>query len=65
MDKYKLTYKELIYLHDMILFQNLIDHKNRKLRDSIHNKIIGQMEIQEKYHEEDKEDNEYRKKIVK
>lgn len=65
MNKYQLDYKELRYLHDMILFQNLIDHKNRKLRDSIHNKIIGQMEIQEKYHEEDEEDNKYRKKIVK
>ena len=65
MNKYQLDYNELKYLHDMILFQNLIDHKNRKLRDSIHNKIIGQMEIKEKYVKEDKEDNKYRKKIVK
>ena len=68
MNKYKLDYNELKYLHVMILFQNLIDHKNRRLRDSIHNKIIGQMEEaerQEIYHKEDIEDAKLRRKIVK
>ena len=68
MNKYKLDYNELKYLHEMILFHNLIDHKNRRLRDSIHDKIIGQMEEaerQEGYHLEDIEDAKYRKKIVK
>ena len=68
MNKFKLDYNELKYLHDMILFHNLIDHKNRRLRDSIHNKIIGQMEEaerQEIYHKEDIEDAKLRRKIVK
>jgi hypothetical protein len=64
----QLTYDELKYLHEVILFQNLIDHKNRRIRDRIHNEIIGEMERLEKQEvikNEDKEDAKHRRKIVK
>jgi len=63
-----LNWNELKYLHEVLLFQNLIDHKNRKVRDHIHDEIIGEMERLEKLEvikEEDKEDKKYRKKISK
>jgi hypothetical protein len=64
----QLTYDELKYLHEVILFQNLIDHKNRRIRDRIHNEIIREMERLEKQEvikNEDKEDAKHRRKIVK
>lgn len=64
----QLSYDELKYLHEVILFQNLIDHKNRRIRDRIHNEIIGEMERLEKQEvikNEDKEDAKHRRKIVK
>lgn len=66
--KFDLTWSELKYIHEMILFQRMLDPKHRKFLDQINNKIIGQMEVIEQAElikTEDEEDNKYRRKIVK
>ena len=66
--KFNLTWSELKYIHEMILFQRMLDPKHRKILDQINNKIIGQMEVIEQAElikTEDEEDKKYRKKIVK
>ena len=66
--KFNLTWSELKYIHEMILFQRMLDPKHRKFLDQINNKIIGQMEVIEQAElikTEDEEDSKYRKKIVK
>lgn len=66
--KFNLTWSELKYIHELILFQRMLDPKRRKILDQINNKIIGQMEVIEQAElikTEDKEDSKYRKKIVK
>ena len=65
MNKYQLTYKELQTIHALILWDRMVDPKNRKLMDRIGNKIVGQMEEMEIYHQEDIEDSKHRRKIVK
>lgn len=66
--KFNLTWSELKYIHELILFQRMLDPKRRKILDQIDNKIIGQMEVIEQAElikTEDEEDSKYRKKIVK
>lgn len=69
----ELTKEELEYLHEVLLFQRLLDHKHRRNIDEIRQKILNQIEWQnmnanvdkERIKAEDKEDKMYRKKIVK
>lgn len=66
--KFDLTWSELKYIHEMLLFHRMLDPKRRKILDQINNKIIGQMEVIEQAElikTEDEEDSKYRKKIVK
>lgn len=66
--KFNLTWSELKYIHELILFQRMLDPKRRKILDQINNKIIGQMEVIEQAElikTEDEEDKKYRRKIVK
>jgi hypothetical protein len=63
-----LTYDECKFIHELILFQKLLDHRHRKQLDKIGNKIIIEMEElekQERIKDEDQEDNKFRKRIVK
>lgn len=66
--KFNLTWSELKYIHELLLFQRMLDPKRRKILDQIVNKIIGQMEVIEQAElikTEDEEDKKYRRKIVK
>lgn len=68
-----LTVADLKYLHEVLLFQRMLDTKHRNKIDEIRQKILTQIEWEkmkvnidkERIEAEDKEDNKYRKKIVK
>lgn len=68
-----LTAADLKYLHEVLLFQRMLDTKHRNKIDEIRQKILTQIEWEkmkvnidkERIEAEDKEDNKYRKKIVK
>lgn len=79
-----LTVADLKYLHEVLLFQRMLDTKHRSKIDEIQQKIMDQLETLRHYEKEteilqglyekverariaaeDKEDNKYRKKIVK
>lgn len=63
-----LDYDDFKTIHEMILFQRMVDHKNRRKYDLIDYKIISHMELLDAHyrtHLEDVEDKPYRKKIVK
>lgn len=68
-----LTVADLKYLHEVLLFQRMLDTKHRNKIDEIRQKILIQIEWEkmkvsidkERIEVEDKEDNKYRKKIVK
>ena len=68
-----LTQSDLNYLHEVLLFQRMLDTKHRNKIDEIRQKILLQIEWEkmksnidkERIEAEDKEDNKYRKKIVK
>ena len=68
-----LTVADLKYLHEVLLFQRMLDTKHRNKIDEIRQKILAQIEWEkmkvsidkERIEAEDKEDNKYRKKIVK
>ena len=68
-----LTAADLNYLHEVLLFQRMLDTKHRNKIDEIRQKILTQIEWEkmkvnidkERIEAEDKEDNKYRKKIVK
>lgn len=51
----KLTHDDWKYIQDMILFQRLLDHKNRKRLDDLHIKILDKLEKEES--NENKSDN--------
>lgn len=51
----KLTHDDWKYIQDMILFQRLLDHKNRKRLDDLHIKILDKLEKEE--NNESKSDN--------
>jgi hypothetical protein len=69
----ELTKEEWEYLHEVLLFQRLLDQKHRRKIDEIRQKILSQIEWEqmkvdidkERIEAEDKEDNKYRKKIIK
>lgn len=64
----KLSYEECKFIHEIILYQKLLDHRHRKQLDHIHNIFIaemGELEKQQLIKEEDQEDKKYRRKIVK
>lgn len=66
--KSDLTKEELQYIHEVLLFQRLLDHKRRNKIDQIRNKILSEInwiDMKEKFDTEDKEDNIYRRKITK
>lgn len=66
--KSDLTKEELQYIHEVLLFQRLLDHKRRNKIDQIRNKILSEInwiDMKEKFETEDKEDNIYRRKITK
>ena len=61
-----LTQNDLKYLHEVLLFQRMLDTKHRNKIDEIRQKILAQISVdKERIEAEDKEDNKYRKKIVK
>ena len=68
-----LTVADLKYLHEVLLFQRMLDTKHRNKIDEIRQKILTQIEWEkmnvsigkERIEAEDKEDNKYRRKIVK
>lgn len=61
-----LTLKDLQYLHTLVLFARLHDkNKNRKYHDELSNKLIEMYNQREKTEQENAEDNQFRKKIVK
>ena len=68
-----LTVADLKYLHEVLLFQRMLDTKHRNKIDEIRQKILVQIECEkmkvcidkERIEAEDKEDNKYRRKIVK
>ena len=55
----KLNYEDWKYIHDMILFQRLLDHKNKKRLDSLHVKILDNLndELEKEESNENKSDN--------
>ena len=69
----ELTKEEWEYLHEVLLFQRMLDQKRRRKIDEIRQKILSQIEWEkmkdnydkERIEAEDKEDNKYRKRIVK
>lgn len=65
--KSDLSIKELQYLHEVLLFQRMLDPKNRKKIDQIRQKILTEIEWQQMKEKlsDDEKDNLYRKKIVK
>ena len=61
-----LTQNDLKYLHEVLLIQRMLDTKHRNKIDEIRQKILAQISVdKERIEAEDKEDNKYRKKIVK
>lgn len=59
-----LTLKDLQYLHTLVLFARL-HGKNRKYHDELSNKLIEMYNQREKTEQENAEDNQFRKRIVK
>lgn len=55
----KLNYDDWKYIHDMILFQRLIDHKNKRRLDALHVKILDNLndELDKEEQNEDKTNN--------
>lgn len=39
----KLTYNEWLYIHEMILFQRILDHKHRKKLDELDRKVVDNL----------------------
>lgn len=61
-----LTLKDLQYLHTLVLFARLHDkNKNRKYHDELSNKLIQMYNQREKTEQENAEDNQFRRRIVK
>lgn len=61
-----LTLKDIQYLHTLVLFARLHDkNKNRKYHDELSNKLITMYNQREKTEQENAEDNQFRKRIVK
>ena len=48
----ELTYKEWLYIHEMILFQRMLDPKHRKQLDSLQRKVLDN--LNDKLEEEEK-----------
>ncbi len=63
--KIDLSPKEVKYLKDVMLFQRLIDPKAKEIAHNIVVKLSTILDAAEEIRKEDKEDNKYRRKIVK
>lgn len=64
-DKFILNYEDWKIIHEMILFQRMLDPKMRRKLDELHTKVIYHMDYLEGVFSEDEEDKFYRRKIVK
>lgn len=63
--KIDLTQKEIKYIKDVMLFQRLIDHRNRTMPIEIVVKLDKYLTNLEEIQQEDAEDKKYRRRIVK
>jgi hypothetical protein len=50
----ELTYKDWLYIHEMILFQRMLDHKHRKQLDALDRKVVDN--LNDKLEEEERND---------
>lgn len=51
----ELTYKDWLYIHEMILFQRMLDPKHRKQLDALQRKVLDN--LNDKLEEEEKQND--------